>query len=322
MRISRAYSSNEGLYTVEGALTITVFTALFMVLMSVMSIIQTKSFIQEALNETAMELSQYAYSYISDSDLSETVSISACRLGVNSKLTKNRDDADEWLKNNGVIGGLSSIDFSGSRLLESDKYIDIEARYCLKINAFGLLNKTIQISQRAKTTAWLPYDYGGQTDSDSRGSIWFESPLVRGKYFVRLIKDEQLRYAVAGGQGIDLYDESSGLVSVIYSMNLFASSYSESDFVPLRENIISQIEEYAIDLEEFIEKLTGTMSMEDGSVVPVKDSLKKQMILIVPEEAQGSIYDTVLNSAASVINGTCDIDLTVRYIERALCRDG
>ena len=54
-------SSDRGSYSVEGALSLTVFTACLMALISILTIIKTEAEVGDALRETAMELSQYSY---------------------------------------------------------------------------------------------------------------------------------------------------------------------------------------------------------------------------------------------------------------------
>ena len=59
--IQRAFASSEGLYTVEGAFTIVIFTVLIMMLLSMMTVVQTEMEVQNALDQVAMELSEYSY---------------------------------------------------------------------------------------------------------------------------------------------------------------------------------------------------------------------------------------------------------------------
>lgn len=54
-------SSDRGSYSVEGALALTVFTACLMALISILTVIKTEAEVNDAVHETAMELSQYSY---------------------------------------------------------------------------------------------------------------------------------------------------------------------------------------------------------------------------------------------------------------------
>ena len=49
------------MYTVEGAFTIIIFTVLIMMLLSIINIVETEVEVQSAINQTAMQLSQYSY---------------------------------------------------------------------------------------------------------------------------------------------------------------------------------------------------------------------------------------------------------------------
>ena len=54
--VQRAFASSDGLYTVEGAFTIVIFTVLIMMLLSMMTVVQTEMEVQNALDQVAMEL--------------------------------------------------------------------------------------------------------------------------------------------------------------------------------------------------------------------------------------------------------------------------
>lgn len=70
--------------------------------------------------------------------------------------------ADEFLKNYGVVGGLSGLDFTKSKLFTDDNHrmIDLVVEYDLEIHFFKLFLKdpTITIVQRCPVPAWLDGD--------------------------------------------------------------------------------------------------------------------------------------------------------------------
>ena len=69
MCMHRVLSRNKGMYTVEGAFTIVIFTVLIMMLLSIITIMETEVEIQSAINQTAMQLSQYSYAVGNEIDV-------------------------------------------------------------------------------------------------------------------------------------------------------------------------------------------------------------------------------------------------------------
>ncbi len=188
----------EGLYTLEGALAITIFTSLFMILLSLISIIRVETVVQSAINQTAMQLSQYSYAVISVNDALEGAGVSLDNF-INEKedtdgieedeisagiysilkatqretisytagsilcksITKGNfsvSNCDEWLEAQGVSGGYDGLNFATSNVLGDGDSINVVVIYKVKVNTFGLYDKQITVCQRAQTRAWLPPD--------------------------------------------------------------------------------------------------------------------------------------------------------------------
>lgn len=343
MFIRRSFlEKDNGLYTVEGSITIVIFTALIMMLLSIITIMETEASIQNAINQTAMQLSEYSYAVGGEIDIttSEETTLkeiiqSATReaLGFTAgkalceTLTKNRINENSISQ---IEGGFSGIDFSKSNILGDGKTITVVAIYEIKVNTFGLVDKRLNICQEAQTAAWLPYYADLLASSEltqgGSGSIWNETNFTRGQYFVREEKGVSPSNAVKSGQGIDLYYEDSGKVMEVYSLNIFSGSYSEndgdyknaSDYLPNSESIKKQIEKYTKEYQKDILGCGKTIIMEDGREEQFFPT-EKDLILILPNEAKGQksfveLFDEIKRETKS----ESGINLKIIYSEDAL----
>lgn len=333
---------SNGLYTVEGALTIVIFTALIMMLLSIITIIETEVEIQSAINQTAMQLSQYSYAVGNEIDLDTneettlkgilqnakreaagfTVGSALCELVV-------KDRIDEKALSQ-VDGGFGGINFSVSNILGDGKTITIVAIYKINVNTFGLVDKSLNICQKAQTAAWLPYYAESlaspELSQGGNGSIWNETNFTRGQYFVGEEKDRSREASVKSGQGIDLYYKESGKVVEVYSLNVFDSSYSyntgdlsnASDYSPNEESIEKRINRYVREYKKDISECGNSITMESGAEEKFYPK-EKELIIIVPKEAEGQkSFDSVFKNLKNEIKNKSDIDLKIIYSEDAL----
>lgn len=364
---------NRGSYTIEAALTLTIFTICVMAIISVISIIKVEGEVQDALNETALELSQYTYTYgkfvkvdrdgssvydamkslgeaTATEDWGEALPnlvLSIARDGskkaagnmagaaLSQSLVKgnfSRENVNQWLVSQGVVGGYEGLDFSSSSLLCDGKTIDVSVVYQLKIQAYGLFDKTLTLRQRAKTYALLPVEVSalfseGNGDGDGTDSIWKESNFVRGKYFLKEIRSANSGQEVKSGSGIDLYDSATGHYVEAVSINLFDSTYAScngdattaENYSPKEEALLEQLMKYGKKMNRDLEKLDTHIEMADGSTVKAEKAQKKTLVVIVPVEAESNrAMKEVLQKASNRMRNEYEMDMDVHYSQEAL----
>lgn len=262
MKSIRRIGSCDGSYTIEGALTLSIFTACMMALLSILTILKAEGEVQDALNRTAMQLSQYAYAAETarESDLAgdaydalsrefadvagrvpedlmailrnEADALAGAALAKNMTLHNfSRDNPSEWLPKLGVVNGTKGLDFRSTELLQEGKRLKIGVTFSLRVNTYGLFEKRLTIHEEANTVALLPEDYedfrSGSDHSEGNSSIWQETNFVRGKYFMQKIKANNPDQDVKPGQGIDLYDEGAAHYVEGVSLNVFKPMYSQ-----------------------------------------------------------------------------------------------
>lgn len=318
------HASETGSYSVEGALSITIFTVCLLAAFSILSIIRVELEVQDAINQTAIELSQYTYAVgkvvpLSDTendatDLGGTLQSifmdqarETVAEGLGAPLAKSlakkhfsRTEWEPWLQEQGIAGGYAALDFSGTSILGDGKTISITVTYPLQVQTYGLFSKQLTICQTAETLALLPENASllealrNQQGEETEESIWKSSNFIRGRYFISKLKAENTGQAVASGVGIDFYDAGNGIYREAYSMNLFSSTYSTcngdvtelSAYTLNQEATEKQIQQYANRLEKDIQSLNGTILMESGKEEVVVPAKRKILILILPEECQ------------------------------------
>ncbi len=305
---------NEGMYTLEGAITITVFTALFMMLLSLLSVIQVKAVIQKALNETALEVSQKAYVEEYTDEL-----VFSYKDIFYERLNEFSEDMENWLIGRGIEDGVSGIRFDKSDVFSGDKYVDLIICYDLKVNTFGFLEKNLSVEQRAKTMAWLPLDYDMNSSDGlyNTSSIWSENQLVRGKYFVSTLKLQYPEKAVKSGIGIDLFDRDYRIATEIYSMNVFSESYTNFD--EGKDELYLQLSDYAEKIKKDVEGSKGLIDMDDGSRVMLDSSAHMRLLIVVPEEAKSKTdIKSRLSETAGRVESEHGISIEFAYMEKAL----
>ncbi len=343
-------SSNKGSYSIEAALALTIFTACLMALLSILNIIKTEAEIGDAIQETAIEISQYSYvdgrtEYLKDYALDkipglqnllgeDTEGLSDLSLtgpGVAKLLMKknfSRENVDEWLKSQGIRDGYEGFNFLGTQVLMDGKTIKIAVSYDLEVQTFGLFQKTLHMNSAAVTYGLLPTDSalraGRNKNQEQESSIWQESNFVRGQYFANEVRNEkQYGVPVKTGQGIDLYNAGSGTYAEVYSMNVFSSTYATTSYAPKVESIEKALFGYATDLRKDISGLGKELVLADGSSVKPVKAQRKILILIVPEEVkQYGAMGSALQSTANAVKEKYGVTVDLRYEQKALLKNG
>ncbi|MBR5753972.1 MAG: hypothetical protein IKX83_05760 [Clostridia bacterium] len=362
---------SDGSYSIEGALALTVFTICMMALLSILNVIKVEAEVHDAVHETAMELSQYSYvlgrtEYLKDAaedhleGLKKLLSseegegeysdLALTGPAVAKLLTREnfpREGVDAWLKDEGVVGGYEGLDFRDTQVLLDGKTIVIAVSYDLKINTYGLFDKVLHQRIAAATYGLLPTDSAlkAMRARPEETSVWQDTNFVRGQYFAKKVREAaQYGTAVKPGQGIDLFDASTGTYTEVESINVFLPTYSSqqdagsgsggdtgpgngagssfadpTSYAPRSDQIEKALFGYAKGLNKDISKLGKEVVLADESVVATVPAQKKILILIVPEETanRGAINDT-LKRAAAEAQKKYGVTVELRYEQKAL----
>ena len=317
----------EGIYTIEASLCITIFIALFVILLSAISLIRVETIVQTAINQTAMQIAQYSYLKNPEEFFSDAKGGALCSMLTKKNLSKQSD-----ILKYGVIGGEDGLDFKLSKVLVDGKTVDVVVIYSAKLDKFGITDKTISVCQSARTVAWLPPEKGELCDleGDSKYSIWNEDNFVRGSYFVNLFKEKYRDAAVKSGQGIDLYFKSERKIVEVCSMNLFSPTYASFDsedetqiknaslYSANKEGIEKRIGKHIFKFQRDIRKTQRLIEMEDGSLGNFGRLNEKKLIVVVPVEAKKnkSFLDALDDISKSYLEKGYVIDF--KYMEEAL----
>lgn len=303
----------SGSYSIEGALSITIFTICMMALLTLFPIVKVEGEVQDALNESALELSQLSYSVGMEPSMSADLLVSS---------NFHRSSPYSWLKDQGVLTFHPVLKTEGET-------IKLQADYLVKVNTYGLFRKTLPIHQSAVIDAMLPENlrtlYEG-TGGLSADSIWRKPPFQRGRYFIGNLRSGNSAQTVKPGQGIDLYDPATGSLTEQVSMNLFDPYYSirsgdvknPNSYSPRRDSIERELINYGRDFTKDVRKLNGTIEMKNGQKQPVREGPKK-MIVTVPLEAKDNPQmERMLKEVSEAVRSAYGISIEVHYEEEAL----
>lgn len=279
------FSEEKGIYTIEAVLCISVFSILYMSLLSFVILCHTESQTQYALDKAALEIAKYCYFCDEDEDFSPEF----CR-NIFLSYFKNSIKAKESFS--------EGIDFTESDLFSDGESVTLKIIYDYKI--LGVMRFSIR--QTAKSRAWI----------EKSESIWQKNNFIRGKEFVRIVKDENPEAAVESGVGLDLYFDDKKSVYEIHSMNIFSDSYKDS--ISTEE----QLMKYAGDLTSDLKRAGETIKIENGKTKTLSYS-RKVLYIIVPEEAKtDSDAAQKLSTAAANVSSKTDIEIVFDYREKAL----
>lgn len=336
-----AFLKSKGLYTVEGAFTIVIFTVLIMMLLSMMTVVQAEMEVQNALDQVAMKFSEYAYLVGDEVEISsdESTTLKTILQDVKREVLSNslgsevcglaiRDLVDEK-KLNLVVNGVDGIDFEGTSILGDGRTIKVQANYSIKVDAFGFVDKKLNIVQKSQTKAWLPY-YSDTLSpvpvSGGKGSIWNDTNFARGQYFVNEQKAQYKENEVKPGQGIDLYFDDVGKAVEIYSLNIFNGTYSKSSgdksnptsYKLNEEEVMDQLDEYIRAFKKDIRNCDGKIEMASGAETRLTVNYK-EMILVVPVETKDNEkINAKLEDICKAAGEKDKIEIKIVYSEEAL----
>ncbi len=360
----KASGRSKGSYSIEGALALTIFTICLMALLSLLNVIKTEAEIHDAVHETAMELSQYSYvlgrtEYLKDaaedhipglkklmaSAEGDYSDLALTGPGAAKLLTKQnfaRDNVDEWLTGQGVVGGYEGLDFLDTQVLLDGKTIIVAVRYDVKIETYGLFDKVLHQRTAAATYGLMPTDSAlkGMRARPQETSVWQETNFVRGRYFAEKVRSAaQYGKAVKPGQGVDLFDAGTGTYTEVESLNVFLPTYSTlqtsgpagdtgrgsasfadpTSYAPNADRIEKALFGYAKGLNGDISKLGKEVVLADETTVSTVPAQKKILILIVPEEtAQNEAIRSTLKQAAAGAQKKYGVTVEFRYEQKAL----
>lgn len=309
----KSVGKNTGSYCIEGAFTITIFTICMMVLLSLFSIIKVEGEVQDALNESALELSQLSYSTGMEHPISAPVLVNK---------NFHKDNLSAWMNEQGIR--------AFHPVLKTDQdTLKLQVTYLVKVNTYGLFQKILPICQTAELDAMLPENlrslYGGFGNSGA-DSIWKKPPFQRGRYFIGNLRSGQASQAVKPGQGIDLYNPVTGAMTEQISLNLFDPYYSvlsgddklPNSYSPKKESIERELINYGRDFTKDVRQLKGSIEMKNGTHVPAKTG-PKHMILTVPLEAkENPQMEQILQQISGELKSKYGISVEVQYLEEAL----
>ena len=335
----------RGSYCIEGALTIFIFTACMMALLSLLLIVKVEGEVQDALNAAAIRLSSISYEIGSAESAAlpgqlRTIFVQSGGQGTGvptAALAKEEtfrqlqlSGLSKWLRIQGVRGGMGGLSFAGSRMYGQGKTISLQVSYRIRVNTYGLFRKELPICQIAETEALLPENASallkGSAFGDGGDSIWKKPPFVRGRFFMKTLRGSQFFQSALPDTGIDFYNPATGQIMEQYSINLFDPYYSMQpeaaedpgaytvSWPALEREVLS----YGRDLNRHIRRLKGRVKMKNGTVYPLKPG-RKQILLTVPEEAeQNPSMQHALKRLQSEMKEQYGISVTVRYLEEAL----
>lgn len=253
-----------------------------------------------------------------------------CRALVSKYITSD-GDADAVLEKMGVVNGIEGLDFRLTNFLTDQRTINIVLVYQIKVNGFGIFDKTLVIKQTASTAAWLKTVR--LSEAADSVSYWSQSNFERGKAYVDELQNDNNLDAVKPGKGVDLYDSDSNTFTSVHSINPFSQSYSvqkdgtegksADDFVFDEKTLKNTISSKAGDLKSSVRKIGNTVEMEDGTTVTVENSSNSKLIIVVPEEA-GKNADNLakLNKIAEEIQKEQGVTVEFTYRDKVFTEEG
>lgn len=254
-----------------------------------------------------------------------------CKVLVPKYITSS-GDANATLERMGVIGGLDGLDFRMSSFLTDQRSINIVLVYRIKVNGFGIFDDELVIKQTASTAAWVTGV--SLKNANETASTWEKGDFERGKDFVNIVQSETPSKAVAGGVGVDLYDQDKNTFTSVHSMNVFSATYSDyqkasakgndpSNYSLKKNKIKSTVKQYANTLLKNVSKVGDNIKLEDGTdCQTAREDIQHrtaEIILVVPEEAKANRNNLeILNGIAAEIEAETGVKVSITYREKAL----
>lgn len=226
-------------------------------------------------------------------------------------------DADACLRRLGVVDGIDGLNFKMSNFLADDRSINVVVVYQIKLNGFGVFDKTLVIKQTASTAAWVKA--ASLEEVAESQSTWEKPSLDRGKEFTQKIKDENPDKGVKAGAGYDLYDQKKNTFTSVRTIDVYAKSYSDytdDGGYTLKENAIKNtLLNSAKQLDKSVQKTGDFITMADGTKKQVTaDDIKNRnmvLLVVVPEKANADAK--TLNKIAKEIEKDTGVKVSITY---------
>jgi len=197
-------------------------------------------------------------------------------------VTEGTSDVNERLKALNVTGGFDGMDFSESSFLsDSEENIDIVVRYHIKLPLPIKFISDFEFVQRARVKAWMGGDESTGVLEGIVDDIWSLSNFQRGRKIQKLFGGN-LPYNFPVVAKFE-----SGKAVMIKSMDLTAVSYQNGDHALKK-------------LKGYMDELTAFNGQEEpwgssGAVIHEKDIIKKELLLIIPENKLSDTNEKLLS---------------------------
>lgn len=257
-----------------------------------------------------------------------------CRSLIVKYIGEDRQAADRFLMKNGSVT-LDDIDFRCSGILKNSRMINVVAVYKVHIRGFSLLDNdkfAFTMENSACTAAWGVRDTGQTVQAYS--SKWRLANFERGRAWVNEVKSENPQFAAAPGAGVDLYDCESGVYTQIYSVNVFAQSYTKYESssecsgaacYTLRKDYYRKVlSSYAKKALKDAQQVKNSVAMEAGNALPCAGNIKRsaRLMIIMPEETQeNEQLITDINKISENIYTETGVKCEYVFREKALLSD-
>lgn len=177
---------------------------------------------------------------------------------------------------------LIDLDIENLKIHESGSEIEFVLSYSYKLDKFGLFTFNNDVSQK-----FLINTNMYKKNQKNNNTIWSKSNFERGRYFASKFRNEK-KVGLKPGYGIDIYDSSNNSVIQIFSLNIFADSYTQkngNNYI-LKEKFFTQIDKY------YEELLTNSRNIIGRDVVTVNDEIiniknaRPILYIVMPLESQ------------------------------------
>lgn len=227
----------------------------------------------------------------------------------------------------GIEGGFNGIDFSDSEVLPDGNGIKLIAVYTVSLFPGNTDILSVKLTSVSYTLSWCRQ---GEYELESK-SFWSYDNFRRGKLIKASVKKQYPTLSVKSGYGFDLYNASSGEFTLVVSMNLFSSDYSDcsatdrknadvGDFSLKKSGIIKELKSDSNDLKKSVESANGkTVLMENGGNFVCGTAASYRLYVVIPEEC--SAFDSVLSEVSESIETSTGVKVVFKGKGKALGND-
>lgn len=233
------------------------------------------------------------------------------------QMIKKHLKSDAYLINKGIVNDYEGLEFSNSRILDDGDF-EINLTYTIDSTRF----LPFKLSRKIKQKALISTNIEGTSlkfssqDEDKEDSIWTKDNFTRGRYFATYIRKNTSGRVLKLGQGLDLYSPEENLVSQFHSINIFSKSYSDfkdGKYSIKTDDFLLDVEKKVGELEANIAKAKGKVALHDGQILKIGEDVKKELILVLPEEAKD--YEELRKLNGKNLKG---VKLNIMFLEKSL----